>query len=112
MRQTIFILTLVILLNGCVAVVAGAGAGGGYYVGKDERSFGRIIDDSVITSRVNMAFIGDDKISSMDINVDTHEGTVYLYGKILDDKEEQEIIKIVKNVHGVKNVVSKLEEME
>ena len=112
MRYTIFSLTLLgsfLLLQGCPAPVLIAGAGaGGYYVGKDERKVGTIVDDASITTSINTKLIGTKGVSTFDIDVDTHKGIVTLKGKVPSKRIEQKVIKICEDTDGVKKVISKL----
>lgn len=108
----IFLLTILLFsfasLGGCVAAVVGGAAAGGYYVGKDERSFGEIADDAAITSKVKTLLIAEKSIKALDINVDTTLRVVTLNGKVQSRAERAKAIEIAKGVKGVKNVVSNL----
>jgi len=98
-----------LLLSGCIAVVAGGAAAGGYYVGKDERSVGEIADDAAITAKVKTLLIREKNIKSLDINVDTYRRVVTLNGKVRSRGERSRAVKLASSVKGVENVVSKLE---
>lgn len=98
-----------LLLQGCPAPVLIAGAGaGGYYVGKDDRKVGTIVDDASITTSINTQLIGTKGVSTFDIDVDTHEGVVTLKGKVSSKRIENKVIKICEETEGVKKVISKL----
>ncbi len=110
--RKIFYLLLTIALSleiaACFPVlVAGAGAGG-YYVGKDDRSVGVIADDAAITAKIKSIYVLDDHIKALDINVDTYEGVVTLYGSVPRSSVEDRAVDIAKNASGVKRVVSKI----
>lgn len=98
-----------LLLSGCIAVVAGGAAAGGYYVGKDERSVGEIADDAAITAKVKTLLIREKNIKSLDINVDTYRRVVTLNGKVRSRRERSRAVKLAKSVKSVEKVVSKLE---
>jgi hyperosmotically inducible protein len=98
-----------LLLSGCIAVVAGGAAAGGYYVGKDERSVGEIADDAAITAKVKTLLIREKNIKSLDINVDTYRRVVTLNGKVRSRGERSRAVKLAKSVKSVEKVVSKLE---
>ncbi|MCC7259541.1 MAG: BON domain-containing protein [Alphaproteobacteria bacterium] len=107
-KRIIAVTLISLLTSGCgLALIGGAGAGG-YYVGKDERKVGRIGDDASITTAVNMEYIGDSEVSAFDINVDTYNGVVTLYGSVPDAATARRAVKLAYGVKGVRQVVSKL----
>lgn len=105
---TALILVMTLPLSGCLAIVAGGAAAGGYYVGKDPRTVGEIADDATITARIKTRLIEAKDIKALDINVDTFMGNVTLKGKVRSASERARAIKIAKGVTGVKKVISKL----
>ena len=108
-----FLLPLVIitalLTTGCATpVLVGGAAAGGYYVGKDERKFGTIMSDAGITSGINAELIKAKGISSLNIDVDTHNGIVHLYGHVPSRTIERRVLAICRAHEGVKKCISKL----
>jgi hyperosmotically inducible protein len=96
------------VLHGCTAAaVAGAGAAG-YYIGKDERSVGRIADDAAITASINAKLAKEDLGSVVDINVDTYNGVVTLHGKVSSRHQADRAYVIASSTKGVQRVVSRL----
>jgi hyperosmotically inducible protein len=95
-----------LLLGGCTAVVVGGAAAGGYYVGKDERTVGQITDDGLITSKVNAKYVNDDLVKARDINVDTYNNVVYLYGHVGSQAAWDRAVALARSVKGVKKVVA------
>lgn len=111
MKKFTLIFSLVLgsfLLGGCAAALVGGGAAAGYYVGKDPRSVGQITDDGIITSKVNAKFVNDSVIKARDINVDTFNNTVYLYGVVDSSAASRRAVTLAQSVDGVKKVVNKL----
>ena len=104
--------TLLILLTfqlgGCVALVAGGAAAGGYYIGKDPRTVGEIADDAAITAKVKTRLFEAKDIKSLNINVDTFLKKVTLKGQVRSEKEKERAIRIAQGVPGVKKVISRL----
>ena len=97
------------LLNtACAPVLVGGAAAGGYYVGKDERKFGTVMSDAGITSGINTELIKTKGISSMNIDVDTHKGTVHLYGHVPSRTIERRVLAICRAHEGVRQCISKL----
>ena len=106
--RVLLVLLGVLLAVGCTPVlVAGAGAAG-YYVGKDSRSAGRIADDAAITASVKTRLAKDDLTSLIDIDVDTYNGVVTLYGKVPNQRALDRAVALARNTRGVRRVVSKL----
>ena len=74
-----------------------------------EASVGEKIDDSIISTKVKAALVGDDSIkNSTDIAVETHEGKVQLSGYANDQAQMGRAVEIARGVEGVKNVVNKM----
>ena len=105
------ILTLLTALGGlygCAAAVVGGAAAGGYYVGKDDRPVGTITDDASITTRINARFVKDDVVSAWDINVDTYNGVVTLYGSVSNAGARARAGSLAAGVPGVRRVENKI----
>lgn len=104
--KSIAVLTAVVMLSGCAALLVGGAAAGGYYVGKDERSAGEIADDGVITAAVKSRFIGDDLVKARKINVDTFRRVVYLDGTVESAEAHARAIELARGVSNVSSVVA------
>ena len=107
-KRLIILFSMLVLLQGCAAVAVGGAAAGGYYVGKDKRDFNTIVSDAGITTSVNSRLLGAKGVKTFDINVDTYNGVVILSGKVPSRKIKNKVIKLSKDVKGVKKVISKL----
>jgi len=94
--------------SGCVPAAIGGAAAGGYYVGKDERSIGQIADDATITATIKAKHAKDDLVRVWDINVDTYEGVVTLYGSLPSRDAESRAISLAESTGGVRRVISKI----
>jgi len=102
-------LLLMLLTYGCAPAVVGGTATGAYKAGTDERTVGRLIDDSTITGKINMAFLDDPLIQTLEIDVDTVEGNVILTGVVGSNIEVNRAIEIAKGVEGVNKVIDNLQ---
>lgn len=96
------------VMAGCVPLVIGGAAVGGYYVGKDDRSADTIAKDGAITASVKSRFIGDKYVDAFDINVDTHEGVVTLYGDVTNTIAREQAEKLASGVNGVQKVENQI----
>jgi hyperosmotically inducible protein len=101
-------LAVALFLAGCAAAVVGGAAAGGYYVSKSDRSTGEIVDDATITSTINTRYVKDDLVNAFDINVDTYQGTVTLYGSVRSEQVARRAVDLARTVKGVRRVESKL----
>jgi len=65
------------------------------------------IDDSIITTKVKTALLGDADIKGTDINVETRQGEVMLSGFANSKAQVDKAIKLAGAVEGVKKVTDK-----
>ncbi|GAA5234918.1 BON domain-containing protein [Verticiella sediminum] len=68
------------------------------------RSAGEYTDDTAITARVKLAFVNDEQVSALDINVETFRGIVQLSGFVPQREMAQRAEQIARGVEGVKDV--------
>lgn len=66
------------------------------------------VSDAAITSAVKTKFLGDTKVSGLNINVDTKDNVVTLTGTVHSAAEKAEAVRLARTTKGVKNVVSHL----
>ncbi|MBA3582167.1 MAG: BON domain-containing protein [Gammaproteobacteria bacterium] len=71
-------------------------------------SIGNKIDDSVITTKVKTALMGDDTVKGADITVDTSKGEVQLSGFVNNKTQIERAIQVARTVEGVQNVLNKM----
>ena len=69
---------------------------------------GEVLSDAEITTAVKTKFLADSKVSGLNINVDTTNGVVTLTGPVSSAAERARAMRLARNTHGVKHVVSKL----
>ena len=72
------------------------------------RTAGETIDDSSITTAINLKIIEDPELKYLKINVDTFRGNVTLTGTVKSKQAEQRLIDLSKSVKGVKSVKTNL----
>lgn len=96
-------------IAGCAPALVGAGAAGGYYVAKDERTVTEIASDAAVTTRVKTAYARDEVVSAWDINVDTFRGHVTLHGTVPNRDAIDRAVRLARAQKGVENVVAYLE---
>jgi hyperosmotically inducible protein len=78
-------------------------------VQSEERTAGGVIDDSVITTRVKAALIGDTRTKAYQIEVETKKGEVQLGGFVDSAGAKRAAEDIAASVEGVKAVTNGVE---
>ncbi|QAV24523.1 BON domain-containing protein [Proteus hauseri] len=69
---------------------------------------GGYFDDSVITTKVKTALIGEKKLNSTQISVETFKGKVQLSGFVSSQADANKAIETTRNVSGVKGVINSM----
>jgi hyperosmotically inducible periplasmic protein len=90
------------ILSGCSSRV------GSYHIGSDNRTFEERRDDAEITYNINKAYLKDDLVHTLRIDVDTYNGVVTLSGIVDDQEEATRAINIALDAENVTEVVSNL----
>ncbi|MBB5393869.1 MULTISPECIES: BON domain-containing protein [unclassified Herbaspirillum] len=75
---------------------------------KATQKAGAYIDDSVITTKVKAALVGDKQVSAMKIKVTTKDGVVTLKGTVPNAEVGQHALQLAAGIEGVKDVKSEL----
>jgi osmotically-inducible protein OsmY len=70
---------------------------------------GRVVDDSVITTKVKAALVKDPTTKAHQISVTTFEGKVQLSGFVDSAEARTRATQVAKNVNGVRDVENNLE---
>lgn len=68
----------------------------------------KAVTDDQIMDQVHLKLASDPDVGSRKIDVEVHNGTVTLTGKVRTDKQREKAEKLVKKVKGVASVVNKL----
>jgi osmotically-inducible protein OsmY len=70
---------------------------------------GNVFKDAWITSATKAKLIADGDVSAMDINVDTRDGIVTLFGTVASEKEKEAAEAEARSVSGVRDVKNEIE---
>jgi len=73
---------------------------------EDDKSFTNYVQDTWITGQLRTRLTFDRNIQSINYNIETVKGTVYLMGIAQDEAERQRVIDHARNLAYVENVVS------
>jgi len=65
---------------------------------------GEYVDDSVVTTKVKTAILGDPALKVFQINVETFKGTVQLSGFVTNRAMAERAVQLATGVGGVKSV--------
>ena len=105
-KQTLSVLVAAMLATGVVACSSTDERGP---VESAAANTGRVVDDSVITTKVKSALVADETTKAYQISVTTFEGTVQLSGFVDDAAARSRAAQVAKNVEGVREVKNELE---
>lgn len=69
-----------------------------------DRAAGVVVDDAMITGKVEAALVADKRTSAMRIDIETHDGEVQLSGYAKSKVEMDAAVDVARNVAGVRSV--------
>lgn len=93
--KSLLTLSLVIMLAGCAST-------------QKQDTAGQYLDDSVVTTRVKSAILGDPALKVSQISVETYHGTVQLSGFVDSPQSVKRAGEVAQGVQGVKEVKNNL----
>lgn len=76
--------------------------------GKDHPQSSQPVDDAVVTAKVKALLLKDESVKGLEVDVETHDGTVLLSGLVRNPAHITQAEKIARNVEGVKDVKNEL----
>jgi len=65
---------------------------------------GEYVDDTVITTKVKAAILGDASLKSAEINVETFKGVVQLSGFVNSQADINKAVELTRSIKGVNSV--------
>jgi osmotically-inducible protein OsmY len=71
---------------------------------RTQEGTGQYVDDTVITTKVKAAILGEPGLKSSEINVETFKGIVQLSGFVNSRDDMKSAVKLASAVNGVKSV--------
>lgn len=75
---------------------------------KKQRSVGTVAYDAWLTGKVKARLIANDRVSALDVNVDTRKGVVTLFGVVPDRSASKAAEKVARTTDGVDRVRNEL----
>jgi osmotically-inducible protein OsmY len=106
-RWTAILSLAVVLLDGCVLLIGGAGVGG-TVVATDRRSVGIQLEDDAIESRVNKALIDRIPKTAMNIDVTSYNRKVLLAGEVRTAEMRAQAEAAATQTENVHEVINEL----
>jgi osmotically-inducible protein OsmY len=70
---------------------------------------GEYVDDSVITTKVKAAILGEPGLKVAEINVETFKGVVQLSGFVSSREDMDKAVQVARNVGGVTSVKNSMQ---
>ena len=71
---------------------------------RTQEGTGQYVDDSVITTKVKAAILGEPGLKVSEINVETFKGVVQLSGFVSSRDDVRSAVRVASAVNGVKSV--------
>lgn len=75
---------------------------------RDHAQSSQPVDDAVVTAKVEALLLKDESVKGLEVDVETHNGTVLLSGLVRNPAYITQAEKIARNVEGVKDVKNEL----
>lgn len=75
----------------------------------DRIKLGKYADDAWITAKVKTSLLKDEGLKGLDVNVETHKGTVQLAGWVDTPMQIAEAERVARSVEGVKAIQNDLQ---
>lgn len=102
------ILSLTLLLGGCIPVVLGGVATTGTVVAQ-ERSAGQSVDDTAIFWQIKHLYVNQNAQDLFSgVNIEVIEGRVYLTGKVNNLETRVDAVRLAWQPNGVKEVINEI----
>ncbi len=96
------------VLSGCIpAVITGASAVG--YGAAQHRSMGTAVDDAKLHSQIKGNMVRHSASMFTSVDVDVHEGRVFLTGKVIDPQHRIEALRLAWLPVGVREVINEIQ---
>lgn len=76
---------------------------------KTQEGTGQYVDDSVITTKVKAAILGEPGLKVAEINVETFKGVVQLSGFVSSREDIDAALRVARSVNGVTSVKNSMQ---
>jgi hyperosmotically inducible protein len=75
---------------------------------RTNQPMGDQFSDGWITTKVKSKLAADPEVSALNVSVTTEEGVVFLTGRVANEHQREEAVRLARNTEGVRDVVDHL----
>ena len=104
MKNKLILLSIIIILTGCVGVSSKGIFGTGVSVALDPRSVGTQIDDSIMQKNLSARMLVKDKKYLLSVKSKVLDGRIFMTGKVDNPEEKLQLTKLAWETKGVRSV--------
>jgi osmotically-inducible protein OsmY len=102
MKNSLKLITLLALVSGGLTLQSGCAGTA------TRQSTGEYVDDAAITAKVKSAFVKDEVVKAMQVDVTTFKGNVQLSGFVDTAEQKARAGQVAAGVQGVTNVTNNI----
>ncbi|AHK21238.1 BON domain-containing protein [Yersinia similis] len=92
----------------CIAIIMAMAVSACAPTAKSEGT-GGYLDDTVVTTKVKAALLGEKNLKSTEINVETFKGRVQLSGFVSSSQDANRAVQLTRSIPGVKSVSNQMQ---
>ena len=107
--KKIFLLSIFIILSGCVGYSSTGVLGTGVSIALDPRTLGTQIDDSVIQQNLKAKIIALDTSNLLSVKAKVLDGRIFITGKVNSVEDKLKITKLAWEIKGARSVKNDLQ---
>ena len=107
--RNIIILSIFIILSGCVGYSSTGVLGTGVSIALDPRSLGTQIDDSIMQQNLRARLLSADKNYIISVKTKILDGRIFLTGKVNSIEDKLKITKLAWEIKGARSVNNDLQ---
>ena len=103
-KYKIYLITFLIILNGCVGVSSTGVLGTGVSIATDPRTIGTQIDDNIMQKNLSAKIINMNAKYLLSVKPKVMDGRIFITGKVETTEEKLKITKLAWEVKGARSV--------
>ena len=107
-KYKIFLIVLLIILNGCVGVSSSGVLGTGVSIATDPRTIGTQIDDNIMQKNLSGKIVNINAKYLLSVKPKVIDGRIFITGKVEKAEEKLKITKLAWEIKGARSVKNDL----